>query len=110
MPGGKSPRRKGDRAEREFAKRLQEAGFAAERVPCSGSAGGSFSGDLNIPLLGVDRVAEVKVRRDGFTELYRWLADRDLLIVRRDRAMPLVIIPWTLAVEVARAAEANRKG
>jgi hypothetical protein len=41
---------------------LQENGFAAERVPLSGSAGGSYLGDLTIPLQGVDRVAEVKVR------------------------------------------------
>ena len=39
---------------------LQDRGFAAERAPLSGAAGGSYLADLTIPLLAVDRVAEVK--------------------------------------------------
>jgi hypothetical protein len=64
---------------------LQEHGFAAERVPLSGSAGGRFVGDLSVPLLGVDRRVEVKGRANGFRKLYAWLDGRDLLIVRADR-------------------------
>jgi hypothetical protein len=45
---------------------LQENGFAAQRVPLSGSAGGSYSGDLTVPILDVDRCVEVKVRARGF--------------------------------------------
>jgi hypothetical protein len=37
-------------------------------------------------LLGSDRRVEVKIRCDGFRELYRWLDGADLLIVRANRA------------------------
>jgi hypothetical protein len=101
MRGGKASRQKGNRAERAIVKYLQGHGFAAERVPLSGSAGGSYLGDLTVPVIGVDRVVEVKVRADGFRELYRWLIDRDILIVRADRSEPLVILPLKLAAEIA---------
>ena len=39
---------------------LQARGFAAERIPLSGSCGGRFVGDVTVPLLGRDRRAEVK--------------------------------------------------
>ena len=101
MSGGKAPRQKGNRAERAIVRFLQEKGFAAERVPLSGSVGGSYLGDLTVPVIGVDRVVEVKCRADGFRELYRWLIDRDILIVRADRSEPLVVIPLKLAAEIA---------
>jgi Holliday junction resolvase len=101
MSGGRASRDKGNRAERAIVKFLRESGFAAERVPLSGSAGGSYLGDLTVPLLGADRVVEVKCRADGFRELYRWLIGRDLLIVRADRSEPLVILPLKLAAEIA---------
>src|SRR5438045_8503931 len=71
--GGRASRDKGNRAERAIVKFLQDRGFAAERVPLSGSAGGSYLGELTVPVIGVDRVVEVKCRADGFRELYRWL-------------------------------------
>src|SRR3954449_7838872 len=108
MRGGKASRQKGNRAERAIVKFLQERGFAAERVPLSGSAGGSYLGDLTVPILEVDRVVEVKCRADGFRELYRWLIDRDILIVRADRSEPLVVLPLKLAAEIASAADKNR--
>jgi hypothetical protein len=101
MKGGRASRDKGNRAERAIVKFLQGKGFAAERVPLSGSAGGSYLGDLTVPILSVDRVVEVKCRADGFRELYRWLIDRDILIVRADRSEPLVILPLKLAAEIA---------
>jgi len=88
---------------------LQSAGFAAERVPCSGSAGGSYCGDVSVPLLGTNRRIEVKVRANGFSELYRWLIERDFLVVRADRREPLVIVPLRLATEIAAAAEKLRR-
>ena len=94
-------RDKGLRAERAIVRFLQERGFAAERVPLSGSAGGSYLGDLTVPVLNIDRVVEVKCRADGFRELYRWLTDRDLLIIRADRSEPLVILRLKLAAEIA---------
>ncbi|MFL9827182.1 hypothetical protein [Rhodoplanes sp. SY1] len=105
MSGGRRSRQKGDRAERALVRFLQERGFAAERVPLSGSAGGRYTGDVMVPLLGVDRVVEVKVRAGGFRELYGWLDGRDLLVVRADRREPLVVIPLRLAAEIAAVAE-----
>src|SRR3954447_7290253 len=108
MSGGRASRDKGSRAERAIVKFLQERGFAAERVPLSGAAGGSYLGDLTVPLLNIDRVVEVKCRPDGFRELYKWPEARDLLIVRADRKEPLVVLPLRLAAEIASAAEANK--
>jgi Archaeal holliday junction resolvase (hjc) len=107
MSGAKH-RLKSNRAERALTAYLQERGFAAERVPLSGSAGGSFIGDITVPLLGRDLVVEVKVRANGFRELYRWLLDRDLLIVRADRREPLVVLPLRLAADIAAAAESGK--
>jgi Holliday junction resolvase len=106
MSGGRASRDKGNRAERAIGKFLQDRGFAAERVPLSGSAGGSYLGDLTVPIIGVDRVVEVKVRVKGFSQLYDWLIDRDILIVRADRSEPLVVLPLKLAAEIAARAGA----
>jgi hypothetical protein len=57
--GGRRSRDKGNRAERALVHLLQAAGFAAERIPLSGSAGGRFTGDITVPLLGLDRRVEV---------------------------------------------------
>jgi hypothetical protein len=87
----------------------QENGFAAERVPLSGSVGGQrFSGDIVFPLLGRDLCVESKVRGSGFKQLYGWLKNRDLLVVRSDRREPLVVVPMKLALEVAKAAEGTK--
>jgi hypothetical protein len=103
MAGGRAPRRKGVRAERALVRLLQAYGLAAARVPLSGAMAG-YPGDLLLPLLGVQRVVEVKVRRDGFKPLYDWLKNRDLLVIKADRLPPLVVIPLRLAAEVALAA------
>ena len=75
------------------------------RVPLSGAARGRFGGDVSIPLLGVDRRVEVKCRGTGFRQLYAWLDGADFLIVRADRNEPLVVVPFRLAIEIAKAAE-----
>ena len=110
MSGGRASRQKGNRAERALVRALQDKGFAAERVPLSGSAGGRFQGDVTVPLIGVDRCIEVKVRADGFVTLDDWLKERDLLVIKADRREPLVVIPLALAVEIATAAERNKGG
>jgi Holliday junction resolvase len=108
MIGGRQSRQKGNRVERALVHALQEAGFAAERVPLSGAARGRFGGDLSVPLLGVDRRVEVKARGQGFRQLYAWLDGADLLIVRADRCEPLVVLPLKFAVEIASAAERRK--
>jgi hypothetical protein len=105
---GRKSRDKGNRAERAIVRFLQDRGFAAERIPLSGAAGGSYVGDVTVPVLNVDRVVEVKCRADGFRELYKWLEARDLLIVRADRREPLVVLSLKLAAEIAAKAEGQR--
>ena len=102
---GRASRDKGNRAERAIVHALQNAGFAAERVPLSGAARGRFGGDVSVPLLGIDRRVEVKARANGFRQLYDWLGDHDFLIVRSDRNEPLVVLPLKLAIEIAQLAE-----
>ena len=106
--GGRASRQKGDRGERALVRYLQERGFAAERVPLSGSVRGRFSGDVSVPLLGVDRRVEVKCRGVGFRRLCDWLESNDFLIVRADRREPLVVIPLGLAAEIAAVAEGRK--
>jgi len=81
---GKRSRDKGARAEREFAKLI-----SGERVPLSGAAGGSYTGDV----VGLGLKWEVKRRADGFKELYKWLEGKDALAVRADRREWLVVMP-----------------
>jgi hypothetical protein len=108
VSGGRASRQKGNRVERALVRALQNAGFGAERVPLSSAARGRFGGDLSVPLLGVDRRVEVKAKANGFRRLYDWLGDHDFLIVRANRAEPLVVVPFHLAVEIAKAAENSR--
>jgi Holliday junction resolvase len=63
--GGRRSRDKGARAERVLVRSLQAHGFAAERVPLSGSVGGSYVGDITVPMLGIDRTVEVKEMNVG---------------------------------------------
>ena len=96
---GRAPRRKGDRVEREIVALHRELGIKAERVPLSGAAGGSFSGDVEVYAAGPEAaplVAEVKARVNGagFVTLEKWLGENDILFLRRDRAEPIVVLPW----------------
>jgi Holliday junction resolvase len=101
---GRRSRDKGSRTERAIVRFLQERGFAAEKISGLYVPGA----DLSVPVLGVDRRVEVKARSHGFAQLYSWLVDRDLLIVKSDRAEPLVILRLGLATEIAIAAEKGR--
>jgi len=56
------------------------------------------------PYLGRDLCVEVKARADGFRELYWWLNERDVLIVKADRKEPLVVVRLSLAAEIAKLA------
>lgn len=81
---GRSERRKGTDAEREFARLI-----GGRRVPLSGAAGGDFAGDV------IDSRGwrwEIKRRRDGFRQLYAWLDGADALAIRADRRPWLVVL------------------
>jgi Holliday junction resolvase len=101
-------RDKGNRLERAIVRLLQDHGFGAERVPLSGSTGGSYSSDLTVPILGRDLVVEAKARANGFARLYSWLEDRDVLIIKADRRDALVVLPLRLAAEIAITAERRK--
>lgn len=91
MSGLKS-RNKGAGFEREVVRALQDLGLAAERVPLSGAAGGSYTGDLTCPVLGEDKKLEAKRRAAGFKTLYGWMADNYGLVIRDDRCPSLVVL------------------
>jgi Holliday junction resolvase len=106
---GSRHRQKAGREERMLVGLAQDNGFAAEKVPLSGSVGGHrFAGDIAFPLLGRDLCVESKVRANGFRRLYDWLQGRDVLVVRADRREALVVLPISLALEIARAAERSK--
>lgn len=87
MSGLKS-KNKGSRREREFCELT-----GGKRVPLSGASGGDFSNDVILPN---GKRVEVKARKDGFKELYKWLLDErakpDLLALKADRKPWLVVI------------------
>ena len=99
---GRRSRDKGGRVERNIVRALKAGGFAAERVPLSGSAGGRFTGDVVMPLLGRDLCLEVKARATGFRKLYSWLNERDVLILKADRREPLVVVRLSLAATISK--------
>ena len=91
---GRREREKGLRAEREFAKAI-----GGERVPLSGAAGGSYTGDV----IGVGLRWEVKVRKGGFKFLYESLKGKDALAVKHDFAGWLVVMPLELFLGLDKA-------
>ena len=93
---GAMSRRKGGRVEREIVNALKDAGIPAERVPLSGAHGGSFAGDV---VVAKRWRAEVKARKSGsgFKTLEGWLGSNDLLILKRNNADPMVLLPWSMA-------------
>jgi Holliday junction resolvase len=96
----KSQRDKGLRIEREIVALHQAIGVHSERYPLSGASRFRGSGhDVDIYSFGKDSapiVGEVKSRKDGggFIQLERWLGEYDALFLRRDRAEPLIVLPW----------------
>lgn len=102
---GKRSRDKGLRFEREIVNAFQAHGIAAERVPLSGSAGGSYVGDISFPVMGEDKTLEAKKRADGFKELYAWIEGHYGVVIARDRSTPLVAVRFDDFAELLRAAE-----
>lgn len=99
--GGKGRRQKGSREELRLVKLLQVAGFAAEKMPLSGSMRGKFGGcDITMPLMGRDLRVEVKHHARAFGRIYKWLEPVDMLTVRADHQEALVIMPLRTAVEL----------
>ncbi|MBM3560734.1 MAG: hypothetical protein FJX53_12850 [Alphaproteobacteria bacterium] len=101
MTGGRASRRKGDRIERELVARHVVAGVHAERIPLSGATRyQGRSADLDVYAFVCEAaplVCEAKARAGGagFTTLEKWLSDADALFLRRDRAEPMIVLPWS---------------
>jgi hypothetical protein len=70
-----------------MARLLRDAGFAAEKSSRSGCS----ALDISVPLLGIDRKLEGKVRADGFAQICGWIDDNFAPVIKRDRETPLVI-------------------
>ena len=85
----KMQRNKGYRAENEFAKLIK-----GKRIPLSGACDG-FKGDVE----GLSLIWEVKIRKDGFKELYKWLEGKDALAIRANKQKWLVVIPLDKFIE-----------
>jgi hypothetical protein len=100
MTGGRSAKRKGTRIEQELVRQLLKLGLVCSRVPLSGAAGGNFSGDIHVELLGRVHKVEVKARRE-FRTLHDWLTGNDLLLLKADRQPPLVVLSLPLFAELA---------
>jgi len=92
---GKKSRNKGYRGEHNLVLLLRAHGIDTKRVPLSGATD-FCKGDLLIQGL----VAEVKVRHEGFKELYKWLEGKDVLFVKADRASYLCIMPVERFIEL----------
>jgi Holliday junction resolvase len=98
---GITSRRKGARVERELARQLQDNGFAAEKISRAWTPGH----DISLPLLGRDLRVEVKSRKE-FKTLQGYIdKGADLVLLKPDRCKPLVLLPWDLAMEIARKME-----
>ena len=97
---GARHRRVGNACEREVVDRHLDLGIKAERYPLSGASRFRGSGhDVDIYAFGPDEaplVAEVKKRKAGagFAQLERWLGEYDLLVLRRNHADPMIVLPW----------------
>ena len=111
--GGRASKQKGSRNERGLVKLLIAAGFAASRTPLSGALRESRYGggcDVIVPLFGREHRIECKHHASGFARLYRWLVGVDLLVVRADRAEPLVVMPLSTLLAIAKQADLTIEG
>jgi hypothetical protein len=77
---------------------LQAQGKAARKISRPWCAGI----DLLVPILGGDCGVEVKCRGAGFSQLFDWLDQRDVLTVKADHKEPLVVVRMSLAAEIAK--------
>jgi hypothetical protein len=104
----RASREKGQRRERQVVELHRAMGIKAERVPLSGAAryqGNGADVDIYPTWRDAPLIAEVKARGDGsgFKTLERWLGDCDLLCLIRDRADPMVLMPWRVYAELIKA-------
>ena len=92
---GKSQRDKGARSERDFVNRCKAAGFEAHRIPMSGASRfAAITGrDADLVVRSQPWPIELKVRGDGFKQIYNWLGDNHALGIKADNQQWLVVVP-----------------
>lgn len=100
---GKFSKDKGTRGERDFVSRLKKEGITARRVPLSGAMAG-YKNDIILDWLGTDEDSEVKLRADGFKELYKWIKPVKILFVKANRQEGLAVIRLTDFAKLLRLA------
>jgi hypothetical protein len=61
-----------------------------------------LQGSWETTVAGAHPAVEVKCRANGFSQLYDWLDQRGLSIVRADRQEPLVVLRMSLAAEITK--------
>lgn len=110
----KASRDKGARRERQIVDLHRDIGIKAERVPLSGAMRfrNTEKSDVDVYARGPEAapfVTEVKARAsgEGFATLERWLGENDALFLIRDRADPLVVLPWERWEELLLAIKAR---
>lgn len=91
---GRKSKRKGWRTENAFVKRMNALGFGAERIPLSGSAGGSYSGDAKVWTIDGEYRVECKSLKNGWATLYKWLApdNIDFLSLKANNKPGLIVM------------------
>jgi hypothetical protein len=105
-----SSKRRGRNLENKVVSDLQEAGFAAEKIPYQQArrSDHSVGGDVSVPLCGVDRFIECKAHKQGFEPVYRALDKADVAVVRGHHKEPVVIVRWSTWLEHIKLAESYR--
>lgn len=98
---------KGAILERKVVDRLQEAGFAAERIAFQAGNGVGLQ-DVSVPLCGVDRLVQCKHWKVGFEPVYRALEKADIAVVQGHHKKPVVCVPLDTWLEHIKLAESYR--
>jgi Holliday junction resolvase len=112
----RAQRDKGARRERQVVALHHALGVPAERIPLSGATRYQGNGaDVDIYALGAERpalAAEVKARASGagFATLERWLDEADIMFLIRDRADPLVVLPWATWANILQHINGGKDG
>ena len=109
----RASKEKGSRIERELAKKLTDLGIPTRRVIGSGAHGHidrRLEGDLQVGTYGAHAAewlltAEVKARKNGagFKTLEGWLGTNDILLLRRNNAEAMAVLPWETFVSLLAA-------
>lgn len=97
---GRRSRDKGARTEGAIMRLLLGQEIAATKI----SRMHKPDAEPTMPPLSADRVVEVKCRATGFAQLYNWLDERDIPIVKAHRRKPSIVLRMSLAAEIAERA------